>query len=290
MIDAATPSTPKARPTQDRREIVYRHRLVTRLTHWVNLLCVSLLLMSGLQILNAHPALYWGQYGADADRPFIEFTAREEGGAQVGETRVGGLTFSTTGLLGASRAPGGGLAARGFPSWITLPSYQDLATGRRWHFFFAWLFVINGLVYLAAGLVSGHFRRDLAPAWAELRPRHILKDVWDHARLRFPTGEAAKRYNILQKAAYIAVIVLLAAMVMTGLTMSPGVDAAAPWLLDLFGGRQSARTIHFLSASLIVSFIAVHLLMVLLAGPVNEVRSMITGRYVLPRARATDQP
>jgi thiosulfate reductase cytochrome b subunit len=288
MSDAAIARAPKAGLTKAGREVVYRHRLVTRITHWVNVLCVSLLLMSGLQILNAHPALYWGQYGADADRPFIEFVAREDRRALKGETRIGGLTLTTTGLLGASSAPGGRLEARGFPSWITLPSYQDLATGRRWHFFFAWLFAINGLVYLSASLVSGHFRRDLTPAWSELRPSHILKDIWDHARLRFPTGEAAKRYNVLQKSAYLGVIVLLVAMVMTGLTMSPGVDSAAPWLLDLFGGRQSARTIHFVSASLIVTFIVVHLLMVLLAGPINEVRSMITGRYILPRARATD--
>ncbi len=289
MSDAAITRAPSAGPTKGRREVVYRHRLVTRMTHWVNVLCVSLLLMSGLQILNAHPALYWGQYGADADRPFVEFVAVEQGGAQVGETRIGGLTLTTTGLFGASKAPDGGLAARGFPSWITLPSYQDLATGRRWHLFFAWLFAVNGLVYLAAGLVSGHFRRDLTPTLSELRPGHILEDIWDHARLRFPTGEAAKRYNVLQKCAYVGVIVLLVTMVMTGLTMSPGVDAAAPWLLDLFGGRQSARTIHFVSASLIVIFIVVHLSMVLLAGPINEVRSMITGRYVVPRARARDQ-
>ena len=180
------PCAERAGPTKGRREVVYRHRLVTRITHWVNVLCVSLLLMSGLQIFNAHPALYWGQYGADADRPFIEFVARGDGRAQVGETRIGGLTLATTGLLGASRAPDGGLEARGFPSWITLPSYQDLATGRRWHFFFAWLFAINGLVYLAAGLVSGHFRRDLTPTLPELRPGHILKDILEPCAAEVP--------------------------------------------------------------------------------------------------------
>lgn len=264
------------------RQVVYRHRLATRLTHWINALCISVLLLSGLQILNAHPQLYWGQYGADNDRAFIEFTAEEKGDSLIGHTRIGSLTLNTTGVLGASRGADGMLQARGLPSWATLPSYQDLATGRRWHFFFAWLLVLNGLVYLGFGALSGHFKRDLAPTKAELKPSHIIKDIWDHARLKFPTGEAALHYNILQKAAYIGVIALVATMGLTGLTMSPGVDAFAPVLLDIFGGRQSARTIHFIAAGLILGFIAVHLLMVLLAGPINEVRSMITGRYVLP--------
>ncbi len=263
-------------------EVIYRHRLATRLTHWLNVLCLAVLLMSGLQILNAHPALYWGQYGANDDHAFIEFTAVQQGETIIGRTRVGALTLTTTGLLGASAGPDGALQARGLPSWATLPSYQDLATGRRWHFFFAWLFVINGAAYLVSGLISGHLRRDLLPTRAELRPSHLLRDIWDHARLRFPKGEAAKRYNVLQKGAYLGVIGLLSLMVMTGLTMSPGVDAVAPGLLDLFGGRQSARTLHFLSAGLIVTFVVVHLVMVMLAGPINEIRSMITGRYVVP--------
>ncbi|MEO6376621.1 MAG: cytochrome b/b6 domain-containing protein [Caulobacteraceae bacterium] len=264
------------------REVVYRHRLATRLTHWLNVVCLSVLLLSGLQILNAHPALYWGQFGADNDRAFIEFTSAPDGDSIVGHTRIGSLTLATTGLFGASAGPDGALEARGLPAWATLPSYQDLATGRRWHFFFAWLFVINGLIYLGSSLVTGHFRRDLLPSRAELRPAHVLQDIWNHARLRFPKGEAAKHYNVLQKAAYLGVIGLLGLMVLTGLTMSPGVDAALPGLLDLFGGRQSARTIHFISAGLIVAFIIVHLLMVILAGPINEIRSMITGRYVVP--------
>ena len=276
---AATPAAAKA------PRAIYRHRLVVRLTHWINVLCVSVLLLSGLQILNAHPALYWGQYGANADAPFIAFKATRQGQVIRGQTHIGPLVIETTGVLGASPAQDGTMTPRGFPAWATLPSYQDLATGRRWHFFFAWLLVINGLVYVAFGLFSGHFRKDLAPRGEELAPRHILKDIADHARLRFPRGEAATRYNILQKGAYLGVILLLIAMVMTGLTMSPGVNAALPFLLDLFGGRQSARTIHFLSASLIVAFIVVHLLMVLLAGPINEIRSMITGRYVLPKEK-----
>ncbi|MEO8113668.1 MAG: cytochrome b/b6 domain-containing protein [Phenylobacterium sp.] len=265
------------------RETIYRHTVVVRLTHWINVICISLLLMSGLQIFNAHPRLYWGQYGADADRPWLETAATATDSAHPrGELRVAGATIPTTGVLGVSRDPMGKPGEQGFPSWATLPGWRDLATGRRWHFFLAWTFVINGGIYLAMGAVNGHLRRDLAPTRAQLRPRHIWASIIDHARLKHPLGEEAKRYNVLQKFAYLAVIFgLLPAMILTGLTMSPGVDAALPWLLDLFGGRQSARSIHFITANLIVLFILVHVIEVILAGAFNEIRSMVTGRYVV---------
>ena len=141
-------------------------------------------------------------------------------------------------------------------------------------------------MYGIVGLFNRHVAKDLLPRRSELAPGHIWHDIKEHARLRFPTGEAALRYNILQKLAYLGVLfVLLPLIVLTGLTMSPGVDAAWPWLLDLFGGRQSARSIHFIAAGCIAAFILAHLLMVLLAGPYNEIRSMITGRYRLPKER-----
>jgi thiosulfate reductase cytochrome b subunit len=287
MTDQAIPSEHAPTPasvSRPRREVIYRHRLVVRITHWINLLCVSLLLMSGLQIFNAHPRLYWGQYGADRDKAFIEMVATgNEMTGLHGVTRVAGHAFNTTGVLGASAGSDHNLTPRGFPSWATVPSFQDLAAGRRWHFALAWLFVINGLVYLGFGLANRHFSRDLAPTRAQLRPRSILADIWDHMRLKHPTGEAAKSYNFLQKMAYLVVIfVLLPLMLLTGLTMSPGMDAVLPGLLDLFGGRQSARTIHFISANLIVLFVLVHVVEVILAGALNEIRSMITGRYAVP--------
>ncbi|MBT3808549.1 MAG: DUF4405 domain-containing protein [Rhodospirillaceae bacterium] len=281
MTETATPDNNIAAPAP--REIVYRHRVVTRLTHWINALCFTLLLMSGLQILNAHPALYWGQFGADNDTAFIEFfAARPDGGELAGFTRIGPITIETTGLFGVSNDSDGDVRVIAMPGWATIPTNRDLATGRRWHFFFAWLFVINGLVAVGASLLNGHLRRDLLPERRELRPRHILHDLWNHARLKLPKGDAAKRYNVLQKGAYLGVGLLLVVMIMTGLTMSPGINASAPWMLDLFGGRQSARTIHFLAASATVAFVVVHLAMVLLAGPINEIRSMITGRFVVP--------
>ncbi|MCA1653737.1 MAG: cytochrome b/b6 domain-containing protein [Sphingomonadales bacterium] len=162
---------------------------------------------------------------------------------------------------------------------FTIPSHYDLAGSREWHFAFAWLLVVPGILYLAWTLFAGH-RRDLAPTRDELRPRHIWHDITQHARLRFPTGDAAKRYNILQKISYVVVIfILLPLMILTGLSMSPGVDAAWPWLLDLFGGRQSARSIHFMCAMGLTLFILIHLVEVILAGPINEIRSMLSGWY-----------
>lgn len=262
------------------RTLVKRHSLVTRLTHWANVLAIALLLMSGLQIFNAHPALYWGAKSTFAE-PWVAMKKEEIGGEPRGITTVGPMRFDTTGLFGWSGKEGM-REQRGFPAWATIPSYRSLADGRRWHFFFAWLFVVNGLIYLAWSLLGGHLRRDLLPARDQLSPKHILHEISTHARLRFPKGEDARRYNVIQKFTYLAVIlILLPAMVATGLTMSPGFNAAAPWLVDLFGGRQSARTLHFLSASLIVAFVVVHVILVVLSGLWNNLRSMITGRYAI---------
>jgi thiosulfate reductase cytochrome b subunit len=270
--------SPKARPSTI---YIRRHSALTRITHWINVLCLTLLLMSGMQIFNAHPALYWGQYGADADPSWLQMSAVEDGDSIRGATRIGSLTIPTTGVLGASTVDGE-LTERGFPAWATIPSYQDLATGRRWHFFFAWLFVINGVVYLAYGFALGHFRRDLAPSGEEVTLPHLWHEIKDHARLRFPKGDKARRYNALQKLAYLIVIfLLLPLMLATGLTLSPGVDAGYPFLLDVFGGRQSARAIHFITAWTIVLFVIVHIVMVILSGLWNNLRSMITGRYAI---------
>ena len=271
-------AAPAARP---RTVFIRRHGVVTRLTHWLNVLCLTVLLMSGLQILNAYPTLHWGQIGADADPYIVRIEAVGDDSAQRGAVRTLHHSVDTTGLLGVSTQDGARVA-RGFPAWLTLPSGQDLATGRRWHFFFAWLFVLNGLIYIVCAVAFGHLRRDLLPSRPELRRRHLWHEVRDHVRLRFPKGDAARRYNALQKLTYLGVIaVLLPLMVLTGLTMSPGIDAAAPFLLDMFGGRPSARTIHFVTASLLVGFVVVHVAMVLVSGVWNNMRSMVTGRYAI---------
>jgi thiosulfate reductase cytochrome b subunit len=237
--------------------------------------------MSGLQIFNAHPRLYIGKYGADNDQAFVSAGARGEQTSPQGYFRISALTIPTTGVIGVSYQNGQPVI-RGFPSWITLPGYQDLATGRRWHFFFAWLFVLNGLAYLIYGILAGHFRRDLVPSGDQLTAAHLKREIADHARLRFPKDDEARRYNVLQKGAYLSVVfILLPLMVLTGISMSPGMNAALPWLVEFFGGRQTARTIHFIAASLLVIFVIVHLFMVVASGFWNNLRSMVTGRYAI---------
>lgn len=264
---------------------VKRHRLSTRLWHWVNAFTVFIMLMSGLMILNAHPRLYWGQYGANFDHAWLEVGSDEDSGY----LRVGSVIVDTTGFLGY-RERDGYVDRIAFPGWMTIPSTYSLSDGRRWHLFFAWVLVFGIVAYWITGLINRHFWRDLKPSGEELRPRHIWTDVKQHARLRFPRGAAALRYNTLQKLAYILVIfVLLPLAILTGLTMSPDMNAAWPWLLDIFGGRQSARSIHFITATLFSLFIIVHLVMVVLAGPLNEIRSMITGWFQVPPEREEDR-
>lgn len=253
MDQAATVDEPIVAepPAPPPRRIAYRHKFPTRAWHWINALTVIVMLMSGLMIFNAHPRLYWGQYGANFDHAWLQFKGRP------------------------------------IPGWATIPSTYNLAAARRWHLAFAWLLSSGLIAFLLTSLVNRHIQRDLAPTPEQIQPTHIWHNIREHARLRFPTGDEALRYSVLQKLSYVAVIfVLLPLMIITGLTMSPDMDAAWPWLLSLFGGRQSARSIHFICAAALLAFIVVHLVMVLLAGPINEIGSMITGRFRVPPERS----
>jgi thiosulfate reductase cytochrome b subunit len=208
---------------------------------------VFVMLMSGLMIFNAHPRLYWGQFGANFDTPWLELPQ--------------------------------------FPGWATIPSTYNLSLARQWHLAFAWILAFGLLFYMIRSLWNGHFKRDVALSRAEVAPAHLWADIKKHLRLDFHEEEA--RYNPLQKIAYSSVLFLMIPLVIfTGMTMSPGLNAAFPWLLDLLGGRQSARSIHFLCAGGISFFILVHLALVVLAGPINEIRSMITGWFVLKEKKS----
>jgi len=147
--------------------------------------------------------------------------------------------------------------------------------------------VINGLLWLAYSLASRHLWRDLVPARGELG--RIGSRFVEHLRLHFPSGDAARSYNVLQKLSYLAVVlVALPLMALTGLAMSPRMDAGFPVLLDVLGGRQTARTIHFVTAFALVGFVLVHVAMVVASGAWNNLRSMVTGRYAIKRAGGED--
>jgi thiosulfate reductase cytochrome b subunit len=270
-------------PPQPRAYSYARHALIVRITHWINVITLCVLLMSGLQIFNAHPHLYWGLSSYTAAPAILDITSENDAhGVPRGVTRIFGHPFNTTGVLGLSQEDGAA-SSRGFPAWITIPSELWLSMGRSWHLFFAWVLVINGTLYLAYSVFWRHLSRDLIPTWTDWRS--IGRSVLDHVRFRHPVGEAATRYNILQKLAYLSVIFgLLPLMVLTGLAMSPRMDSLYPGWVDVLGGRQSARTLHFLFAWTLVLFVLVHVFEVIISGLWNNVRSMITGRYAVKAA------
>ncbi|QFT78214.1 cytochrome b/b6 domain-containing protein [Erythrobacter sp. THAF29] len=215
-----------------------RHRLSTRLWHWINAAALIVLFMSGLNISNAHRYLYWGDYGFD---PADAWTSVIR-----------------------------------FPAWATLPQYYDLAAARDWHNLGAWVFGIGLLLVWIAMLANGHFRQDLATSLRNWHPREIVKEMFAHLQGKFERQGA--KYNSLQKMTYGLVYgVLLPMMVFTGLAISPGIEPAAPWLIDIMGGRQSARSLHFIVAWALFAFFMVHIVMVLLSGPVMQIKAMITG-------------
>lgn len=256
--------------------LVKRHPLWVRAAHWLNAVLVVLLLGTGLNIFNAHPSLYWGIRGTSVDTGARWLQIGNIGAR--GKTMIGDTMFDTTGLLGRSTSPAGTQQNIAFPHWATIPGWRNLGVARNWHFFAAWLLILNGLAYLGWGLASGQLRRRLLPARADLAPAHLWQDIRHHLTLHFPKGQAALAYQPLQKLAYSSVVlILLPLMVFSGLGMSPGIDASWPWLLDAFGGRQSARSVHFLASAALVLFVVVHLLMLLLAGPWRLMRGMITG-------------
>ena len=252
-MDELTPPSPDIRrPPRTRAHggsVIYRHRIATRLWHWINAITIFIMIGSGLMISNAHPHLYWGNYGANFDHPWLSLPR--------------------------------------WPGWVTIPATYNLALARRWHLLFALVLGFGLLFFMIASLINRHFQRDLRVRGAELTPRNLLHDLRDHIALRFHDPENPHAFNIFQKLSYVVVIFgLIPLMILTGLTMSPGMNAAWPWLLDLFGGRQSARSIHFIVAGALAGFTIVHLALVIIAGAWNEVRSMITGRWTIPEEEA----
>ena len=224
---------------------LYKHKLWTRVWHWTNVFVLFIMVGSGLGILNAHPHLYWGNHVAQPDQAWIDLPH--------------------------------------WPGWATIPGHYNLALSRRWHLFFALILAFNLTIFMIVSLANRHFQRDLAIKPKEITPGHLWYDVKEHLALRFHDPANPTAFNVLQKIAYASVIFgMLPLVIFTGLSLSPGINAAWPWLLELFGGRASARSLHFLAMVGLIGFVIVHLALVILAGPLREVRSMITGYWKAP--------
>lgn len=278
MDVSAGPIAPRADARQDAPgQVVYRHSVTARITHWTVFLAIVVLSMSGLQIFNAAPYLDASDLSNPAHR-MLSIDGNQVQPAAVGTTTIFGHTFTTTHVLGYTDDGLGSETVRAFPGWITFPGYQDLASGRRWHFFFAWIFVLAGVAYLTVGLVRGDIQLLI------LRPSDLPK-LWPmqayYLKLRREPPDHGK-YNPLQKAGYTAVLFLLAPFViLTGLALAPGFDAIANPLIWLLGGRQFARTWHFVSMLLLFGFFCGHVFLVVATGFVNNMRSMTLGTYRL---------
>jgi thiosulfate reductase cytochrome b subunit len=266
------------------RQIDYRHPLPVRVWHWINAVAVVVLLITGLLIFDIHPHLYWGEAGQEGEGAFLSLSGTHLD-RPVPETQlqIGRLRWNTTGVLGNVIDDGFGgkylLVAAAPDDW-------QFGATRGWHFAFAWFLGLSLPLYGAYLLASGRLNRVLLPTRCELKPRNILHELWQHARLIRARGESSRHYNFLQKISYLVVLfVLIPAMVLSGLSMSNTVTAAFPDLAVLFGGHQSARSVHFIAALLLVAFIVVHVFQVFVAGFINMTRSMFTGRFVVEREK-----
>ena len=238
------------------------HRLWVRLTHWLISISVIVLIYSGITILMAHPRLYWGNVGNDLIQPLFEIP--------IGPNSHHGAWSPSTPFFTSPHSPV--TASRLIEPW------NENSWARSLHFLTAWFFLIGLLAYLTIGIVTGHAQRNLWPRQAELGRRNLWLDVKAHARLPMPAVDPSPPYAILQKLTYaLVVLVVLPLMFLTGITMSPAIAADYPILLDVFGGTQSARTIHFFTFAFVALFLLIHLAMILLTGPLRQLRGMIVG-------------
>jgi len=233
------------------------HARWVRLSHWIVTLSVLALTFSGFEILMVHPRLYWGKAGNDLTPALLELPISRNYRHGGYDERVP-VTDDAAGPVSANR---------------TYDIFNQNGWGRSLHFLSAWFLVVPGVVYLLFGLLRGHFRMHIWPRAGKLASR-------DAAARRPPPGTPGPGYyGFLQKCAYSFVIFIAAPlMIATGLTMSPAVTASVPGLLDLFGGYQSARTIHFFTSAVLVLFVVVHVVMVVRSGFRRQIRAMTLGR------------
>jgi thiosulfate reductase cytochrome b subunit len=238
------------------------HARWLRVSHGFLAASVLTLAFSGFVILMAHPRLYWGHAGNDLTPALLELP--------IGRNyKHGGWAPATTFVSGSAPVVS---AVR------TYDIFNQNGWARSLHFLAAWFLVSTGLIYLVVGLAGGHLWRDIVPRLRDVAPRELWHDIRSHLRLPLPAATGGPPYAPLQKLTYAGVVfALLPLMVLTGMTMSPAITAAVPGLLDLFGGSQSARTIHFFSFTALVLFFIVHVVMVVLTGFRRQIRAMTLG-------------
>jgi len=260
--------------TNAKDSIVYkRFPLSTRVLHWSSAIAILTLLWSGFWIFNIHPRLYWGDVGYFGSPAVAEIVADTSTDPAQMSLKLGSLSVNVTGIMGR-------VNTQPFVRVFNFPGGFQFGGTRALHFTAAWVLVLSWLYYVYHLISSGRLKNTWLPGRGELRLENLGRELISHLKLRRVRGEAATRYNIFQKITYLAVMfVLLPLVFLTGLTMANSVTTAWPFLLDLFGGRQSARTLHFVFASLTVLFILVHVLQVFVAGFFNHLRAMITGRF-----------
>jgi thiosulfate reductase cytochrome b subunit len=231
-----------------------RHSALVRVTHWITFLCFLALLVSGIEIVISHPRFYWGETGNVLTKPLFILH------------------------IPSSR----NLVPTGYG--YVLPDQNGWS--RYLHFQAAWIAVFTGLLYLIYGVFSGHFRRNLFPAGADLSWGALSSDIAKRLRFKRPSASEAWSYNTLQRISYLAVIFILFPLVIwTGLAMSLGFVSAFPATVTLLGGEQSARTLHFFVSIALVLFLVVHVVMVCVAGFRSRMRAMITGRVAASKER-----
>lgn len=238
------------------------HTRWVRCTHWIAAASIAVLGFSGVVILMAHPRLYWGEVGNDLTPALLELPISRN--HRHGGWESSRAFFDTAGgPVSASR---------------TADIFNQNGWGRSLHFLAGWVLVASGGVYLLAGIATRHMWRHLVPGRAELTSDAVRRELVAHTRLRIRSPTGGPQYGLLQKCAYLLVVlVALPLMALTGLAMSPAVTTAFPVLLDLFGGFQSARTMHFVAFVSLALFAAGHVLMVTLSGFRRHVRAMTLG-------------
>ncbi len=227
-----------------------------RVSHYINLLFIGLLIRSGIQILAAHPRLYWND-NCTPGTDWIKFTKKK---VPVGKDVV----YSSL----DDEVPASPLLA--------LPGGKNLGIGRHWHFFSVIFWVLNGVVYVVLLFATGEWARLIPTSWS------IIPDAFQtfltYISFHIPPASDFHPYDPLQQLAYAGVVFLLGPfMLLTGATMSPAVAARFPWYIKLFGGRQVGRSLHFLSLIAFILFIIVHTALVLIVHFQNNIRDIVLG-------------